>query len=124
MGRYYYGDIEGKFWFAVQSSDAADRFGVIGEEPHYIEYDFTEDNLEEVEEELEAIKRNLGENLDKLENFFKDSSGGDDEKLAIILNCEPEEVKGIISEYADYELGMEIRDAIKKDGHCYFTAEL
>ncbi len=29
MGRYYSGDIEGKFWFAVQSSYAADRFGVI-----------------------------------------------------------------------------------------------
>ena len=57
MGRYYYGDIEGKFWFAVQSSDAADRFGVIGEEPHYLEYDFTEDDLEEVEEELEFNKR-------------------------------------------------------------------
>jgi len=28
MGRYYNGDIEGKFWFAVQSSDDADFFGV------------------------------------------------------------------------------------------------
>ena len=24
MGRYYHGDIEGKFWFAVQSSNDAD----------------------------------------------------------------------------------------------------
>ena len=24
MGRYYQGDIEGKFWFAVQSSNDAD----------------------------------------------------------------------------------------------------
>ena len=28
MGRYYTGDIEGKFWFAVQSSDDADFFGL------------------------------------------------------------------------------------------------
>jgi hypothetical protein len=28
MGRHYYGDIEGKFWFAVQSSFDADFFGV------------------------------------------------------------------------------------------------
>jgi hypothetical protein len=27
MGRYYNGDIEGKFWVAVQSSDDADFFG-------------------------------------------------------------------------------------------------
>ena len=33
MGRYYSGDIEGKFWFALQSSDAADRFGVVGTQP-------------------------------------------------------------------------------------------
>ena len=30
MGRYYNGDIEGKFWFGVQSSDDADFFGVDG----------------------------------------------------------------------------------------------
>ena len=28
MGRYITGDIERKLWFAVQSSNAADRFGV------------------------------------------------------------------------------------------------
>ena len=36
MGRYYSGDIEGKFWFAVQSSNAADRFGGIVK-PYYFE---------------------------------------------------------------------------------------
>lgn len=40
MGRYYSGDIEGKFWFAVQSSNAADRFGVSGNEPNFIQYHF------------------------------------------------------------------------------------
>ena len=30
MGRYYDGDINGKFMFAVQSSSAADRFGSEG----------------------------------------------------------------------------------------------
>ena len=33
MGRYYYGDIQGKFWFGVQSSDDASYFGV---EPEYL----------------------------------------------------------------------------------------
>ena len=28
MGRYYEGDIDGKFWFGVQSSSDADYFGV------------------------------------------------------------------------------------------------
>ena len=34
MGRYYNGDIEGKFWFGVQSSDDADFFGKEGEPSH------------------------------------------------------------------------------------------
>ena len=45
MGRYIVGDINRKLWFAVQSSNAADRFGVTGCEPNYIEYYFNkEDN--------------------------------------------------------------------------------
>lgn len=40
MGRYYSGDIEGKCWFGIQDSDAADRFGVTGTTPEYLEYHF------------------------------------------------------------------------------------
>jgi len=36
MGRYYTGDIEGKFWFGTQSSDDATHFGVNPE----IQYDY------------------------------------------------------------------------------------
>ena len=42
MGRYYSGDIEGKFWFAVQDSDDADFFGCEGRPPSVLEYDFEE----------------------------------------------------------------------------------
>lgn len=125
MGRYYYGDIEGKFWFAVQSSDAADRFGVCGQEPNYLEYFFDEENLEAVEEELEHIKDLLGDKIEKLDEFYKgDRPYSTDEDISNYLGIPLDELRGIISDYADYELGMEIRDAIKKDGHCYFTAEL
>ena len=41
MGRYYNGDIEGKFWFAVQSSDDADFFGQQGE-ARFLNYYFDE----------------------------------------------------------------------------------
>ena len=47
MGRYYSGDIEGKFWFGVQSSTAARRFGGSESEPNYINYYFSEDDLED-----------------------------------------------------------------------------
>ena len=38
MGRYYDGDIEGKFWFGVQSSDDAEFFGAKEREPMFVEY--------------------------------------------------------------------------------------
>ena len=53
MGRYITGDIERKLWFGVQSSTAADRFGVQSSEPAYLEYYFDkEDNLKELFNEL------------------------------------------------------------------------
>jgi hypothetical protein len=44
MGRYYSGDIEGKFWFGVQSSMvASDRFGCHESEPDHVDYYVEED---------------------------------------------------------------------------------
>ena len=56
MGRYYNGDIEGKFWFGLQPSDAPSRFGGTEQEPAYITYDFQEEDLEEVEQEVKSIE--------------------------------------------------------------------
>ena len=56
MGRYYNGDIEGKFWFAVQSSDDASFFGGNAYEPNYINYEFDEDDIESLELGLQKCK--------------------------------------------------------------------
>ena len=34
------------------------------------------------------------------------------------------EAKNLLSEYADYDLGLKIADAVETDGQCEFTAEL
>ena len=47
MGRYYHGDIEGKFWFGVQSSTDAEFFGVEGN-ANFLHYYFDEDNKKDV----------------------------------------------------------------------------
>ena len=70
MGRYYSGDINGKFWFGVQSSNAADRFGRIGETPSYLDYYFDIDDLPEVEAEIQRIESTLGEKKATLDAFF------------------------------------------------------
>ena len=119
MGRYYSGDINGKFWFTVQSSHAADRFGVIGEHPNYIVYNFDEKDLESVEGEIKNIQETLGDKIQKLDEFFEglDSyNDGDIEALGIS--------KQELSDYADLGLGIKIRDYIKENGSCSFDAEL
>lgn len=119
MGRYYNGSIEGKFWFAVQPSDAASRFGGEMFEPQYISYSFDESHLEGVEEELKNIEEKLGDKLQRLDEFFESGSGYRDEQLKDIgINNED------LSDYADYGLGVQIRDCIIENGYCNFDAEL
>jgi hypothetical protein len=112
MGRYYTGDIEGKFWFAVQSSDAANRFGVEGNTPNYLDYYFDEENLEDVEKKIQNIITDIGqENIDKLDKFFKDVNGYNDE---IMMEHDILQVWNTFkSDYADLKLGIKIRDCIK-----------
>jgi hypothetical protein len=119
MGRYYIGDIEGKFWVGTQSSSAADRFGVEGIKPEYLEYNFDESHLEMVEAEIVRIEEFLGDKKKTIDEFFEVRDGYNDEML-LEIGVTPEE----LSEYADLGLGIEIRDCIKELGYCSFEAEL
>ena len=85
MGRYYSGDIDGKFWFGVQSSDAADRFGVQGYQPNYLEYYFSEENLQDVDDEINRIENELGDKLQKLNEFFANKVSYSDDELGAIV---------------------------------------
>lgn len=118
MGRYYSGDINGKFWFGVQNSDAADRFGVTGDTPSYLSYYFDESNLEEVTAEIESIKENLGDQLQVIEAFFAKNNGYNDDMLV-----EANITRRELSEYADLKLGIQIKECIEKNNECAFEAE-
>ncbi len=119
MGRYYTGDIEGKFWFAVQSSDAASRFGGEANEPQYIEYYFDEDHLDGVMQEINNIQASLGDNLQKIQEFFAYINGYNEKMLKDIGLTDE-----MLSDYADLKLGIQIRDCIIAQGSCRFDAEL
>lgn len=119
MGRYYNGDIEGKFWFALQSSDAADRFGVTGDTPRVISYYFGEDNLEDVEKEIKSIEDSLGDKIKTLDDFFNSRSSYSDEMITDLGVTKDE-----LRDYADLGMGIKIRDCIKESGQCEFDAEI
>jgi len=124
MGRMITGDLEGKCWFGVQPSDFADRFGSAGCQPSYLEYWYGEEHLPQIEEELQKIKEDLGENLKKLDDFFNSRLGYTDEDLQKALGMNESDSREVLSEYADYKFGIRLRDYVKEHGECQFEVEL
>ena len=124
MGRDISGDINHRLWFAVQNSDAADRFGVTGVQPEELYYYFSEEDLPSILEELKSIEEFLGNNLVKMHKFFEKNTAYTDEKLAKYLNLDLGVTQRLLKEYADYELGLKILKAVQATGQCEFTAEL
>jgi hypothetical protein len=115
MGRYYDGDISGKFMFAVQSSTAADRFGSTYSDPSYIEYYFDEDQLPTINAELNSLQVAF----DKVSKFMEKHESYSS-KMLEEANISTQE----LSDYADYRLGKQIKECIEEQDSCSFTAEL
>lgn len=123
MGRYYSGDIQGKFWFAVQSSNCADRFGgdsgdTDEDNPNVLEYHFTEGDLETVVAEIQYITDELGDKVKTIDDFFATRDSYNDEML-LEIGISRHDLK----EYADLDFGKKIRDCLIENGECCFDAE-
>ena len=89
MGRHYDGDISGKFWFAVQSSDDGEYFGAIDiteentdSDYHdgFIDYVIYFSDIDRVKAGIDLCKRQLRGNYVIL-NEFSNSSGYNDEMI-------------------------------------------
>lgn len=118
MGRYYNGDIEGKFWVAVQSSADADFFGVTGYQPEWLEYEFEQEDLENVQAGIKTCNEKLGKYKKKLDEFFEKNFAYNDKML------EDAGIPPAMAEwYARLQLGEKIENSIKVNGQCYFSAE-
>ena len=90
MGRHYDGDISGKFWFAVQSSDDGEYFGAldITEEntdsdyhDGFIDYVIYFSDIDKVKDGIDLCKRQLRGNYVILSEFFSNSDGYNDEMI-------------------------------------------
>lgn len=124
MGRYYDGDIEGKFWFGIQSSDDADFFGVTGIQPQDLQYEFYEDNLEGVEKGIKQCENELCNYEKMLDDFFDKHNGYQMEELADFLHVSVDKTEELLAVYARLHLGRKIAKCIKETGQCCFTAEV
>ena len=108
MGRYYSGDINGKFWFAVQSSDDASFFGGEETQPNYLEYYFDDTHKEAIDDGIAKCLAELGDRKDKLDAHFKSHPSYTDDELAASLGVSRENLDGVLVWYARLELGEKI----------------
>lgn len=127
MGRYYYGDIEGKFWFGVQSSGAADQFGYCGKVRkgyNTVCYNFTRYHLKKIEQGISVLESELGDKRSDLEAFFDTHDYYNDQEVARELKVSESEAKRLIRLYADYLLGIKIKNSVLVRGQCMFEGDL
>ena len=124
MGRHYFGDINGKFWFAVQSSDDALFFGGQEIEPAYLQYYFDEADLPDVKKGVAKCKDELGEHEATLGDFFKAPRTYNDSSVAKKLGVTVEAVTSLLKWYARLQLGKKIQKCLEEQATCEFEAEL
>jgi|TARA_R100000482_G_scaffold121911_1_gene68619 hypothetical protein len=110
MGRYYYGDIEGKFMFAVQPSDAGERFGAyeVPIEPEYLDYKVERNSYDDICNELESIEdsgavKRVKHMWSELEKEGQMGYNQDDMKRFKVSDND-------MSEYADWLMGKQMKD--------------
>ena len=130
MGRYYNGDIEGKFWFGIQSSTDADFFGVEGE-PRFYHYYFGAEDKKNVHKGMLECDRHLGKYRELIDEFFKNRESYNSQMLVEYLDEKAHPTKHTeegtryyLEWYARLQLGRQIYDCILKQGDCDFEAEL
>ena len=116
MGRYYTGDIEGKFWFGVQDSNDAEHFGAY-EIDTMINYCVP--NGEEVNQGVNKCLEKLGNNKEILDEFFQKNNGYNDQMIVEFFKSKGIEITlnkihPMLSQYARLRLGKQIQDFFKE----------
>ena len=122
MGRYYTGDIEGKFAFAIQPSTAPEDY--LGASPVSIEYSWS--GKEEIKSIIDQIKQRMRHKYDQIEKFFSEHDVYTDKELAEYMHLTEEEVREALLDYYNYRLGKKVYDYMVENDTdcCCITAEL
>jgi len=125
VGRYYSGDIEGKMWFAVQESNDADNFGVIGEPSNDLYYYFNKDNIRGINKELAKCREAIGtDSLEIMDRYFKKHRTESHQALDdLVIKIGDTEYKKLKEYYARIELGEQILACIRDNDECNFSVE-
>lgn len=120
MGRYYDGDISGKFWFGVQESTAPENLGA-----HPMKITYCWDSKEELEKQLHLMEDKLGDNLKKLDAFFQENSSYNEITLSEYLGIRKEDITSLLEIYSDICLGRKVKKYLDSgNNYCIIDCEL
>ena len=124
MSRNYQGDIQGKFWFAVQESTDPAFFGAqsVREEGKTITYQTNDMNA--CLEGIERCKEELGDAIEKLQKLFQTSNGFTRQQVAEHLQVEELEALRVLKWYARLVLGTKMLASLLEFGRCNIEAEI
>lgn len=112
MGRYIFGDIEGKCAVGLQSSNFADRFGKIGYQPEYLEYIYSREDIPDVKRELKSMRKVYGRQFAKIRLYFKDKNTYSTADMAEALNLTVDELIIYLREFYDYRFGIRLLEKL------------
>ena len=124
MGRYYHGDIEGKFWFGIQPSDDPAFFGAEEEPRDYISF-YTED-LEKIAAGIDTCKNKLGKYYNEVDKFYSIiiNDPKHAQTLQEWLDIDEGTAHYLMEWYARLELGRKMYKQVKENGSCSIEAEV
>ena len=126
MGRYYNGDINGKFGFGCQSSDDGEYFGAVEDgEPNILHYYIPADEFPNAIDKLSALISDFNINAQPKEKL---TLGTDEDKFWDIMrdNAHWTSLKGNNLKMYRMNMGYEIYRHAKESPNdwIYFDAEL
>ncbi|SHN91975.1 hypothetical protein CRYPA_947 [uncultured Candidatus Thioglobus sp.] len=131
MGRYYEGGIEGKFWFAVQSSDDGEFFGAKEMGANWIDYCVDNEDKNSVYKGIKKCEKRLGEWLIIFDTFFNENNAYNDLKIEeFIINnhykVNAKDYREKLEWYARLSMGKKMETFFKEnpDDDLCFIAEL
>lgn len=109
MGRYYHGDIEGKFWFAMMDSNVASVFGDYGEDMFYCEERECEVRASEIEKLTYKERESLCSEPSYIyyEYYYHINKGTEDTNFDIgVLQDKIKETQELVRKYSTF---MQVR---------------
>ena len=116
----YEGDIEGT---TAMFTNDPDFFGVTGVRPRFVEYLYTDKDLDKIESAIEDLENHLSIFKKLIVKYITVKPEFTKRELSNYLNVREYETEKLIDSFRKLILGNKIRDCVKNTGRCYFTVE-